>query len=363
MRTTRERAEALAAVIREFPFLAPASADDLLELIRLEAGHAEVLDGFRPYGKTLLKATAPGTIVHVVSGNTPHAALQSLVVGLLIGSRNLVKIPSAGLPAVAEFLGKLPPELGSTVEVQDELAPAWLETADAVIVFGSDETVAEIRRRVPGSAKFFPHGHRVSFSVIFDDPELVSVAGAAADVSRFDQQGCLSPHVIYVNEAAGLEARTYADALAREMAAYEARDPRGTLTVEEAGAILDLRSGYRFRAASDHRVQLWESPAGDAWTVIYEEDPWFVSSCLNRVIFVKPLPGDLAFAVDTVKPWLGAIGIWPASIENAERVAPLGPSRICPVGKMQEPLWSWHQEGRKVLAPLLDFVDFETADQ
>jgi len=363
MTTTRERAEALCGAIGHFPLLKPVSPGELLDWIELEAGHREVLDGFRPYGKAMLHARAPATLLHIVSGNTPHAALQSLVVGLLIGSHNRVKLPSVGLPQVEQFLMDLPEWLREKVETSAELPGRWLESADAIVVFGSDETVAELGRRAPREAKFFPHGHRVSFAVIFHDPQLESVAGAAADVSRFDQQGCLSPHVLYVDETHGLDARTYAAALADEMKAYQAREPRGSLSVEEAGQIFHLRSGYRFRAASDHRVQSWESAGDDSWTVIYEEDPWFVASCLNRVVFVKPLPTDLNFALETVRPWLGAIGVWPATLENADRLAPLGASRICPLGKMQEPEWTWHQEGRKVIAPLLDFVDFETGDR
>jgi hypothetical protein len=39
--------------------------------------------------------------------------------------------------------------------------------------------------------------------------------------------------------------------------------------------------------------------------------------------------------------------------------ARLHPSRICPLGHMQNPPFSWHQEGRQTLAPLARWVDFE----
>ena len=106
-------------------------------------------------------------------------------------------------------------------------------------------------------------------------------------------------------------------------------------------------------------MALWESEHSTAWTVIYEQDPWFASSCLNRLVFVKPLPGDLAGALGPALPWVAAIGIWPVTPENAERAARLNPSRICPLGQMQSPPLSWHQEGRQTLAPLVRWVDFE----
>ena len=121
-----------------------------------------------------------------------------------------------------------------------------------------------------------------------------------------------------------------------------------------------LEQATDFAQQATPRVALWESEDSTAWTVIYEQDPWFASSCLNRLVFVKPLPGDLAGALGPALPWVAAIGIWPVTPENAKHAARLNPSRICPLGQMQSPPLSWHQEGRQTLAPLVRWVDFET---
>ena len=114
-----------------------------------------------------------------------------------------------------------------------------------------------------------------------------------------------------------------------------------------------------FKRRTGLRVSTWESEYSTAWTVIYEEDPRFSSSCLNRVAFVKPLPADLRSALGSALPWVAAVGIWPVTPENAEMVAVLEPSRICALGQMQNPPFCWHQEGRQTLAPLARWVDFE----
>jgi len=352
---TLQRARVLAEIAGRFPLLGAIAAEDLVETVRLELGHAETLDGFRPYGGHFSKAIPRSPILHVISGNTPHAALQSLTRGLLLGARNLVKLPSAGLPEAEEFLALLPPELRTMVDLRRELPAEWLRQASTWIVYGSDETVAHFRRQARAGVVFEAHPHRVSVDVVFDDPTFASVSAAAEDVSRFAQKGCLSPHDIFV---AG-DAKSYAARLATEMALYEARDPRGPVTTHEAAEIADIRANYRFRAASDPRVALWESEGSNAWTVIYEDDPWFASSCLNRVAFVKPLPTDLEAALGPALPWLGAVGVWPPTPEAAERILPLRPSRICAVGQMQNPAMSWHQEGRQTLAPLVSWVDFD----
>lgn len=352
---TAERAKNLAEVIRHFPILGPVSADDLLESVRLELGHAEILDGFRPYGAHFSKAIPPEKILHVISGNTAHAGLQSLVRGLLLGSQNLVKLPSLGLPEVEHFLTLLPVALQSLVTVETSLPDEWLRATQAWIVFGSDETIAHFRKLAGSHIRFEAHPHRISLGLVFDDPTFQSAKLAARDVSLFNQKGCLSPHDIYV---AG-DARLYAMRLAEEMARHETLDPRLPISTAETAEIADTRANYRFRSASDIRVQIWESQGSTAWTVIYEEDSWFAASCLNRVVYVKPLPENPSEAIGPALGWLAAVGIWPATPENAEKAALLRPSRICSLGQMQLPPVTWHQEGRQILAPLVRWVDFD----
>lgn len=351
---TTERANALTKASQHFPLLGAFTAEDLRETIRLELGHAEILDGFRPYAEHFSHALPLSPILHIVSGNTPHAALQSLIRGLLLGARNLVKIPSAGLPEVEAFLAQLPTELQELVTVSRELADEWMHQAQAWVVFGSDETIAHFRNKAPSSVVFVPHAHLFSLGVAY---EISGQAArrAAMDVSRFNQKGCLSPHDIYVKG----DARAFAAQLAQEMERYSQIDPPVPLTTAEAAEVHNLRANYRFRGASDPRVQIWESSGSLDWTVIFEEDAWFAASCLNRVVFVKPWPENPEAALGPALGWLGAIGVWPATPDAAEELRPLRPSRICPLGRMQEPPVSWHQEGRQNLAPLVQWVDFE----
>ena len=358
---TAGRAEALAAAAGRLPLLGEIHPADLLDCVRCELGHEKILDEFSPYAGHMARAIAPRTILHVVSGNTPHAALQSLIRGLLLGSRNLVKLPSSGLPEVDAFHSALPDELAVLVETSTFLPDAWLPESDAVVVFGDDSTIAHFRARVPHGTPFQAHGHRVSLGLVFDDPRLESVEHAARDISLYDQQGCLSPHDIFVRESGDGFARTYAARLAEAMERFNKHTPRGPLGIGDAAAIADLRASYAFRSACDVRTQIWQSEGSTDWTVIYEDDPWFATSPLNRVVFVKPLPIDLAMTLEPVRSWLGAIGIWPATVENAERVARLGAARICALGRMQFPPATWHAEGIPNLGSLVRWVDFEPA--
>ncbi|MCB1096390.1 MAG: hypothetical protein KDN22_12510 [Verrucomicrobiae bacterium] len=364
--TTRDRAEALAAALRGFPHAmgSELTADNIMEWVRVELGHAEILDGFRPRGPILSKANPPRTILHVVAGNTPNAALQSLTLGVLSGSHNLLKLPSAA-PAVSEavqsFLAALPASLSQSVECAVELPDAWFLSAGAVIVYGSDETVAHFRGRLRSWQKFIAHGHRLSFAIIFDAAISGLAAAAARDVSLFDQQGCLSPHTIYVAENEGGGARAFAGQIAVAMKEFNEHTPRLPIDAGAAQEIQHLRSSYAFRAANDSRVDLWQSEKSTDWTVIYEEEPQFAVSCLNRLVFVKPLPPleSLPEHLRLVRPHLSSVAIAPCSESHARLLMSLGVSRICAVGQSQMPTPFWHQDGQASLATLVDWIDLE----
>jgi len=174
---------------------------------------------------------------------------------------------------------------------------------------------------------------------------------AAFDASVYDQQGCLSPHVFYVEKGS----REFAAMLAEAMAAYQARVPRGKLTTEESAAIAQLRQAYEFRSASDRRVAIWD---GDGWTVIYDDDPSFTPSCLNRTVFVKPIDG-LNGVLGNLRHFAGKIstvGLAPMNAFAGD-LAETGVRRICPIGQMQRPPLSWHQDGRPNLADLARQAD------
>ena len=358
---TREIAKHLAEAASHFPWMGTVTVDGLMGLVRAELGHEEALDRFLPYGDHHARALGPCMILHIISGNTPHAGIQSLIRGLLLGAFNWCKIPSVGLPAIAAFRECLPFELARRIIIAEELRGDWLDQADAVVVFGRDETVEHFRKRVRADQRFLPHAHRLSFGVVFDDPEFRSVADAAKSASLYNQQGCLSPHLFYVEPKI---AREYAERLAAAMAEFEKENPRGPVTLSEQTEISALRKDFAFRAAMNsepgEKPALWESPDSTSWTVLFDPEPQFMASCLNRVVYVKPMPVDgLAVAVRRVYKHLSTVGIFPATPENAEKVGLTGASRICPIGQMQFPPLTWHHDAQPVLLPLVNWVDFE----
>ncbi len=170
---------------------------------------------------------------------------------------------------------------------------ALFAEADCVTATGSDETLAAIRARLPVQTRFLGYGHRVSFG--FVAKEVLSgsharqiAARAADDVVAWNQLGCLSPHVIYVQTGGEVSPEKFAEMLADELERREQTEPRGELPAEHAAAIASRRGIYEVRAAhSPETRRCGAAKNSTAWTVVYEADARFQLSCLNRFIYVK----------------------------------------------------------------------------
>ncbi|HUI07969.1 MAG TPA: acyl-CoA reductase [Verrucomicrobiae bacterium] len=330
-----------------------------------EAGIASAISGEREKRRRASRSHQhPQIIVHFLAGNVPAPGLASICCGLLSKSANLIKVSSRDpvFPALfVESVRAVDAELAGCAAVLDwrreevTLTRAALTEADAVIAYGDDETIASIRRMTRPDAHFLGYGHKLSFAVIgkavLTKENLPRLAEAAAfDASVYDQQGCLSPHAFYVEDGGLVSPRAFAAALAEAMASYQARVPRGELSVEEAAQVAKLRGAYEFRSASDKSVAVWAGGGTNDWLVIYEEDPMFTPSCLNRVVFVKPVTRleSIPQFMRRFASSLSTAGLAPMDGRTtafAGELIKLGVSRVCPIGQMQRPRLAWQLAG------------------
>jgi len=352
-------------------------------LLEQDLGHARRLDEMAAGGaeqatRRAALATAPELLVHIAPGNLPNPALSAIVLGVLARSAQFVKCASGAslLPRLfAHSLYQAEPKLGACLELAEwpggrrELEQALFDEADCITATGTDETLAAIRGRVPARARFLAYGHRVSFAYVaaagLTGLHARQIAAqAAADVAAWDQQGCLSPHVVYVEHGGAVPPEGFADLLAEELERREQTEPRGDLPVKTAAAIASRRAFYEVRAAHSPDTRLWCSPGSTAWTVVYEADPRFQLSCLNRFVYVKAVK-DLSEAVqnaDSVRGHVSTVGL-AAPPDKAQALATAlarwGVSRICSLGRMQQPPLAWRHDGQPAMAGLVTWTDWE----
>ena len=278
-------------------------------------------------------ARLPKNIVHIISGNTPHAAFQTLLNGVLLGAQNLLKLPSQTL---LDF--EVPIPLRPFVEVSRELPAHWIPKADAMVVFGSDNTIRHFQSLCPLEIPFVGHGHRIGIAII-DEPTPKAAQLAARDIGLFNQSGCLSLHTIYLKDPSA-----FGPLLAEAMTNFEEQDPRGPLSLSEAGAITNLREETRYLMAQDPKSHaLWHSPRSTAWTIIFENNSRLALSPGNRTIFLRPMP-------DNFSKFRHLSGI---ALHPYEERSNLPSPRIFPLGEAQFPPALWPHDGILPLASLV----------
>lgn len=348
---------------------------ELLRFIAEDFPNPGVLDGFQPLVKGGFgRAYGPRLLAHIWAGNMPGLPLWTIVAGLLVKSGGVGKVAS-GEPLFAgwfmEALGEVEPDL------KDCLAVVWwrggdaaVETAlfaeaDVALAYGGDDALQEIKARAPATMRFLGFGHKVSFAVVaataLDAAKAQGVARRAAyDVARYDQQGCFAPHMAFVERGGAVSPARFAELLAAELKALQAKFPRRALSLAEAAGVADWRAGEEMADGG----RLISCPEG-AWSVsVQDADKTFRPSGLNRAVRIVAVDAlaEVAPIVAPYRPWLQTVGVAATPRETfdlANALGAVGVTRIAALGDMTAPEAGWHHDGRFNLADLVRMVEID----
>ena len=364
-------------------FFIQLTPENLHALLVQDLDHAQRLDGVTATSseqrrRVAASANGPELLVHITAGYIPNPALLSIVLGVLLRSAHFVKCASGTALLPRLFLHSLyerEPKLGACLEIAEwpggsvALEDVLFSEAACVTATGRDETLAEIRSRVPSNARFLGYGHRLSFGYIareawlcFSKQQVIS--NAATDVIAWNQLGCLSPHVFYVEHGGLVSAEEFAELLAEELRQREEREPRGSISIEAAATIAARREFYDIRAAHSGETRSWKSADSTAWTVVYEAEAQFQRSCLNRFIYVKGVTNltSALHAADVIRGKVSTVGLAAPDAKAealANELARWGVARVCPLGQMQRPPLTWRHDGRPSLGDLVTWTEWE----
>lgn len=186
----------------------------------------------------------------VLAGNVFTAPVRGIVVPLLFGVPVLVKASSREtiFPAMLrDALRRSDARLGDAMDLvafkggERAREATLVESADAVAVYGSDETIAAMAARL-GATPLIAHGHGVSLAYCgagaLDDAHIGNtIMGLSLDISAYDQRGCLSPQLVYVQETPRLSVGDFAQRLAEQgLGPMSKTLPRGPLPASVGAA-------------------------------------------------------------------------------------------------------------------------------
>jgi hypothetical protein len=293
-----------------------------------------------------------------LAGNVFTASVRGILVPLLLGVPVLAKASSKESSFTAMLLEAIrdsDPRLGASFDLltfaggDAALEAAFVERAEAVSAYGSDETIAAMRIRL-GAKPFIAHGHGVS--VAYCDAEALH-AGAidetierlALDISAYDQRGCLSPQLVYVDETEQMTALSFARRLCEEgLAPMGLSLPRGALPIA-TGAVQ-----AQWRGVAEVEGDLLR---GNTYAVAVRPSHPVRWSPGYRNVTLSPVRGidDALRAMEPIGSNLKCIGASLTSIPSLRDHLARGrtlDAHVCALGEMQIPALDAPADGRPI---------------
>lgn len=307
----------------------------------------------------------------ILPGNIPGAGIHEFTTALLAGCALMIKTATAESFFFARFtqtLRESDSEVGARIAVlnwsreRTVITSSLRTNCDWIAAFGDDDTLAQLEAKdlaAPGTggggmlkACF---GSRVSGAIVTAEvvgtPAAAGIADALArDVSLFEQQGCLSPHHVFVESTDPGIAAAFARELAAALARFALRmPPSRRYGLEDAAAVRRVRESARWRALGGRAVSLME---GDdlGWTVVCDDQASFTISPGFRTVTVSPI-ANLEELKGRLTPVAGHLEAFAIAASTARRealrtaLAAMGICYLCEPGAMQSPPLDWTHGG------------------
>lgn len=310
-------------------------------------------------------AHAPSLVVAVLAQNTPGLAIAPAFSALALGSALAIKSSSgedAFAPRLAGSFAEIAPDLGRACAAlawpggEAAIEAPLFAAADRVLVFGPETAVAAVRAKAGDRAVV--RGPRTSLAVVgrVEPGPDGTAARLARGIAFLDQRGCLSPQAVLV--APGVDAAALGRDLASSLRDLEREWPRRRLDLEEAGAFRRAVDETEAAVIAGKTAALHGGGPGEPWAVTVEHAGPLRASPLDRFVRLHPFegPAGLRAALAPLRGALECIGFEAEADERhswEEVCREAGASRLCPVGRMQDPPATWHASGRRPLDDLL----------
>lgn len=302
---------------------------------------------------------------HSLAGNIPGAGVFGIVAALLAGVPSVVKTAEREplLPALlAETLAATDPRIAAALTVvhwpggSEPHQALVAARASVVLAYGGEESVAAIAARAPQRVLRF--GPRLSVALVCREATHAHTAAVAArQIALFDQHGCLSPQYVLVEEADPSTTDGFVAALVESLRRLAVDLPRAPLSLEEAMQAWHYLERQRWREQEGDAVRVL-ADTNARFSVVCDRSGVLPASPLNRHVIVLPVP-DLERARGLLERLAGrieALGVAAPSTRLGEAAAlatAYGAHRMCPLERMQAPLFSWRQSGHARIASLM----------
>ena len=352
---------------------------ELKRFVNADLGHSgAILDEFQPnLSGGFSKFYGPDLIFQIFSGNVPGVQLWTLIMGLLVKSPTLGKTSFAEpiMPALfVQTLAEIDPKLSNTIAILpwhsgEKFESLCLEQADTIIVCGGKESVASVKSKAPLNKKILSYGYKIGFAVVGKEALTPDHYGQvikklAEDITTYDQQACLAPQSVFIEDEGIMTPQEFASILANELNNSQIKYPRAPIQEADKIAIKKMRQEAEIMAIKSGNTLVLRSDNSTDWTVVLHHNIGFRASPLNRTIHIYVV-NDLTEIPSVLIPYqqyLQSAGVAVAPnrlFSLAGILGEVGVNRMSALGKMNHVASGWHHDGRFNLLDLVRVTDIE----
>jgi hypothetical protein len=286
--------------------------------------HHKDFQEFSSFGDGLVKAYgtqnithsnySPAIIGHICAGNILGIGAFEIIMDKLVDAATWIKPPSEEpvfTALYAKSIEEIDPDLAYTIAVipfeskNNEISEFLFAKSDLIRATGGElarRSLSHLSEKY--KTPLAGHWHKLSLITIAKEylnknvrniAELVSL-----DVSAWDQQGCFSPHEIFVEKGGKVSPLEFAQLLAEEMEVTARVLPKGS----KSGKIQVLNGYHKYfkKQIMGEPIEIFLPPEKN-WLVIYDGNSTELEpSPLFRVIRIKPVE-NIMKVVDIIRPF------------------------------------------------------------
>ncbi len=316
-----------------------------------ELGGADVVDGWRevatPSGRLARIRAFPTRLVHIIAGNAPGVAAQSVIRGALTKCVNLLKLPSNDLYSATAILRALAAVAKDHPVTRSFSAAYWRggdaavegrlfrpQFFDKIVAWGGESTIRGALKYVGPGFELVAFDPKTSISMIgrevfASDETLEDVtAKAAFDATLMNQQACVSSRFQFI-EGSVKDVDRYCAKLQQKLG--DERPTASSSPIPLAGAIRDELDGLR---AFEDEYRVFGGYEGRGIVVRSDAPVDFYPD--NKIVNVVRV-ANLADAVRHVSVATQTVGVFPAArrIELRDALCSAGTQRVVALGLAQ----------------------------
>ncbi len=354
------------------------STDDILAAMDRDLGNHKALDEFvfDTHLQDKTRCFGPNMVAGVLTANVPGLSYLPMVRSLMVKSPFIAKLASDEClfgPSWIESVARIEPELGKCVALchwqggNTALEDTMFAPCETIILYGGEQTIHTLRKRIGGNKKIIEHGHKIGIVLIDKDslPDETQAKDLARrigmDLAVFDQRACIAPQIVYIEKGTTVSLQDFCGLLEAFLQSLEQTLPPSTISIDTGASLGMERNLARFKSSQNSGFHLYEK--GSA-TIVIDPDPTFASVLPTRFLRFCPVQSlkEVVPLLEPVGSYLQNVGIETneqTRYELAEQLGRLGVSRITKPGLMHKPSMRWKHDGVSSFSELVRWIDME----